>query len=296
MNLKMGIKRNPVITSEMKIKMRGWRTALAVAAYLAVLLFIGFLYYLTFIESSYSYRNTVNAFQEMGMQLYSMLAVLQFSLLILITPAQTAGSISGEREKQTLDLLLSTKISSFGIIFGKLISSMSYVLLLIITSIPLFSLIFLFGGVTPGDMIKLFLFYIITVFSVGSIGIFFSTVFKRTVTSTVITYIVIFFLGLISVILGIYMIQAQVRGTGHLTNPRIPFILYINPAVGLADILTAEQGGVSQFLGYNIGTQTGLDFWIINSIVMMTIAAGLLYAGVKKINPIHRKKKRKKQA
>jgi hypothetical protein len=155
---------NPVITSEMKIKMRGWRTALGIAAYLGVLLLIGFLYYLAFIDYSLSWSNSINARQEAGMQIYSVLAILQFSLVLLITPAQTAGSISGEREKQTLELLLSTKIPSLGIIFGKLIASMSYIILLIITSIPLFSLVFLFGGVTPGDMAKLFLFYIVTAF------------------------------------------------------------------------------------------------------------------------------------
>jgi hypothetical protein len=60
---------NPVITSEMKIKMRGWRTALGIAAYLGVLLLIGFLYYLAFIESSYAWNTSVNARQEAGMQI-----------------------------------------------------------------------------------------------------------------------------------------------------------------------------------------------------------------------------------
>ena len=92
---------NPVITSEMKIKMRGWRTALGIAAYLGVLLLIGFLYYLAFIDYSLSWSNSINARQEAGMQIYSVLAILQFSLVLLITPAQTAGAISGEREKQT---------------------------------------------------------------------------------------------------------------------------------------------------------------------------------------------------
>ncbi|MGI6141739.1 MAG: ABC transporter permease, partial [Caldicoprobacterales bacterium] len=201
---------------------------------------------------------------------------------LLITPAQTAGAISGEREKQTLELLLSTKISSFGIIFGKLISSMSYILLLIVTSIPLFSLVFLFGGVTPGDMMKLFLFYIITAFAVGSIGIFYSTLFRRTVMSTVVTYLTMFLLGLVSVILGIYIMTVQYNGPG---NPGIPFILYINPAVGLTDILVTEPGGFRSVLGVYTTGSAG-DFWIHNSIVMLTVAAILLLISVYKINPV----------
>lgn len=272
--------RNPIITSEMKIKMRGWRTALGVAGYLGVMLLIGFLYYLAFVQ--YSWESTVNARQEAGMQIYSALAIVQFGLILLITPAQTAGAISGEREKQTLELLLSTKISSLGIIFGKLISSMSYILLLIVTSIPLFSLVFLFGGVTPGDMMKLFLFYIITAFAVGSIGIFYSTLFRRTVMSTVVTYLTMFLLGLVSVILGIYIMTVQYNGPG---NPGIPFILYINPAVGLTDILVTEPGGFRSVLGVYTTGSAG-DFWIHNSIVMLTVAAILLLISVYKINPV----------
>ncbi|HHY83741.1 MAG TPA: ABC transporter permease [Clostridiales bacterium] len=287
---------NPVITSEMKIRMRGWRTALGIAAYLGVLLLIGFLYYLAFVQQTLGWDSSVNARQTAGMEIYMMLASIQFSLILLITPAQTAGTISGEREKQTLDLLLSTKMSPFSIIFGKLISSMSFIILLIVTSIPLFSLIFLFGGVTPGDMAKLFLFYIITAFAVGSIGIFFSTLFKRTIMSTVVTYLTIFLLGLVSVILGVYMLSVQLSGISpHPTNPAIPFVLYINPAVGLTDILVTEPGGIRALFGIYLGTQGGVDFWIINSVVMIVIAILLLKVSVNKINPVrHRRRKKVK--
>ncbi|HZK33688.1 MAG TPA: ABC transporter permease, partial [Bacillota bacterium] len=174
---------NPVLSSDLKIRMRGWKTFLGIIVYLGIMVLIAFLYYITFIENTASYNMSINARQDMGVSIYTMLAALQFALIILITPAQTAGTISGEREKQTLDLLLCTSLSPLGIILGKLMSSMSYILLLIFSSIPLFSMVFLFGGVTPGDIVMLFLFYIITAISIGSIGIYFSTVFKRTVTA-----------------------------------------------------------------------------------------------------------------
>ena len=294
--MRMGIwnKSNPVIVSEMKIKMRGWRTALSITAYLGVLLLIGFLYYLAFVQQSMYYNNSINARQQAGMEIYTVLAILQFSLILLITPAQTAGTISSEREKQTLDLLLSTKMSSFGIIFGKLFSAMSFILLLIVTSIPLFSLVFLFGGVTPGDMIKLFLFYIVTAFAVGSFGIFYSTLFKRTVTATVVTYLTIFFLGLVSVILGTYMVAIQMTGPSPATNPSVPFVLYINPAVGLADIMVRDSGGLLSMFGYGGATQSGVDFWILNSLVMIAIAVILQLISVYKVNPIRHLGRRKR--
>jgi ABC-type transport system involved in multi-copper enzyme maturation permease subunit len=243
-----------------------------------------------------SWNTSVNAWQNAGMQIYTMLSVLQFSLILLITPAQTAGTISSEREKQTLDLLLSTRMSPFGIVFGKLLSSMSFMILLIITSIPLFSLVFLFGGVTPGDMAKLFLFYIITAFSVGSIGIFFSTLFKKTVTATVMTYLFMFMLGLVSVILGIYMYSMQYNVPNPPQASSIPFVLYVNPAVGLADILGGQTGGLSSMFGLRVNqTMQGMDFWIWNSIVMLMVALCLLLISMYRINPVRHLGRRKKK-
>lgn len=284
---------NPVLSSELKIRMRGWKTALGIALYLGVMILIAFLYYITFVEGSLRWDTSINARQSAGMSIYTMLAILQFSLILLITPAQTAGTISSEREKQTLDLLLCTKLSSLGIIVGKLLSSMSYMLLLIFTSIPLFSLIFLFGGITPGDIAILFLFYIITAFAVGSIGIFCSTFFKKTVAATVVTYIAMFTLGLISTILGIYMATRHFRIPNPTPGPYTPFVLYVNPAVGLADIITRQASGQSSGIYGLLGVrsqmaQSGINFWVYNSIVILVIAFCLLGASVLRINPVNR--------
>lgn len=283
--MRMRFYNNPVLSSELKIRMRGWKTALGIISYLGVMVFIAFLYYITFIQSSLAWNRSVNANQQAGISIYTMLAVLQFILILLVTPAQTAGSISSEREKQTLDLLLCTQLSSFGIIIGKLLSSMSHMLLLIVSSLPLFSIIFLFGGVTPGDMIMLFSFYIITAIAVGSIGIFFSTIFKRTVTATVVTYLTMFALGLISIILSAYLMNIYYLHGGSASY--VPFPLYINPAAGLANILQNQiSGGSGGILGLGTGYQT--SFWIYNSITMLVIAGLLVLISIIRINPVNR--------
>ena len=41
-----------------------------------------------------------------------------------------------EREKQTMDLLAATPISSLAIVLGKLLSALSWILLLLLASIP----------------------------------------------------------------------------------------------------------------------------------------------------------------
>ena len=82
------------------------------------------------------------------------LLMLQTLLVAFLAPAATAGAISLEREKQTLELLAVTPISSLAIVLGKLFSALVYVLLLIVASIPLTALVFVFGGVAPDDVVR----------------------------------------------------------------------------------------------------------------------------------------------
>ncbi|MBO0794439.1 MAG: ABC transporter permease, partial [Ktedonobacteraceae bacterium] len=76
-----------------------------------------------------------------GTTLYYTLAILQFVLIIFITPAFTATAINGEKERQTFDLLLCSRLSSLALVTGKLVAGMVNALLLIASSVPLFSLL-----------------------------------------------------------------------------------------------------------------------------------------------------------
>lgn len=294
---------NPVLASSLKTRMRGWRTAAAVTAYLGVMLFIAYIFFKISFENEIMHSLSVSANHSVGLRVYMLLAVLQFVLVLLVTPAQTAGVISSEREMQTLDLLLCTKMSPLSIIIGKLLSSLAFILLLVISSIPLFSLVFLFGGIAPEDVAMLFLFYIITAFAVGSIGVFYSALFKRTVVSTVVSYVTIFFLGIVSVVLGVYMMAVHYSQVPRPNDYYVPFILYINPAVGLSDLLSRQAGvtatgvsvgiwglifGVSSGLGVQQGWFQKLPLWVGNCAVMSGIAALLICASAWIIRPYKR--------
>lgn len=291
---------NPVLISELKVRARSVKMALTVMAYIGIMLAIAFLFFKTAIEPQMMYNRPFNTNQYIGLQLYIMLAVVQFILILIIIPAQTSGAISSEREKQTLDLLLCTRISPAAIVLGKMMASMSTILLLIISSIPLFSLAFLFGGVAPSDLVVLFLFYLITAFAVGSIGIFCSALFKRTVTATVTAYICIFALGVLTVLLGIYMMNSYYKQVPAPTHIYVPWVFYLNPALGLADILSRQSGDTSISLNAilasfapggnsNAAANAGMwSFWIKNSIAILSVAAVLLSLSAWFIKPVKR--------
>ena len=75
-------------------------------------------------------------------------------LILMIAPALASGVISSEREKQTMELLVTTPISTLGLLIAKLLGSLAYVFLLIFASVPLMSIVFAFGGVGPEDVIR----------------------------------------------------------------------------------------------------------------------------------------------
>lgn len=90
------------------------------------------------------------------LQNYYAMAGIELLLVLLITPALTASAISGERERQTLELLLTTKLRPADIICGKMMSALSATGILTACSMPVLATVFIYGGVTAGQVFLAF--------------------------------------------------------------------------------------------------------------------------------------------
>jgi hypothetical protein len=126
-----------------------------------------------------------------GQAVFTVLLFLQILLVVFLAPAATSGAISLEREKQTLDLLTATPISTLGIVLGKLGSALAFVGVLILASVPLTAVVFVFGGVGPEDVVRGYVVLLVTALGFGSVGILLSSVTRRTQSATVLTYLVV---------------------------------------------------------------------------------------------------------
>ena len=179
-----------------------------------------------------------------GHGIFGGLLFLETLLVLVLAPAFTTGAISLEREKQTLDLLVTTPLSTLGMVIGKLFSALSYVFLLIIASIPLASLVFVFGGVGPEDLIRAYVFLFALAFGMGAIGLFISTLVKRTQTATVVTFVVVLLLS-IGTAAGHQFWQVATKPTASssvLTSARgkaPEAALWLNPFVADLDMICA---------------------------------------------------------
>ncbi len=176
---------NPVYRREIRVSSRSFRLALVLLTFNGILALVALL-------NMYSMLSQVRATAEIQydsfLDLYMFVAVLEFVMLIFIMPAITAGSISGERERQTLDLMLSTRLTPTQIVLGKLMSSLSTMVLLIVSSFPILALVFVYGGVTMRDMGLLLICYGAAALFSGSLGVFCSALFRKSTLSTVVAY------------------------------------------------------------------------------------------------------------
>ncbi|TCK98699.1 ABC-2 family transporter [Natranaerovirga hydrolytica] len=292
---------NPVFRKELKIATRSWKFAMMLFIYIGILAAIGLFIFSQMLDSlAYS-----SGYQEFTM-LYVLLGYLQFGLILFVVPALTAGSISGERERQTLEILLSTPLKSRSVLIGKLLSSLSTVILLVIASMPVLSLVFIFGGVTLLQLFGLLGYFIVTTIFIGSIGIFVSTVFKRTTVANVMAYGTLLMLSIGTMIFALIFILIYQRNTGYSISTTTPLplnILYLNPIMGFSAVILEQVGISGSEVPFALFYNSELDVknvYVINIIAQSIISIGLIYVSSIKLNAkkskVFKKVKKKKKS
>ena len=233
-----------------------------------------------------------------AMFVYMVLVCMETLVVVLLVPAYTAGSIAGEREKQTLDILLTTVMTPKQIIWGKLISAISIVLLLVVSNLPILSVIFTIGGVGFDVIWQFILVSLITAFFVGSIGIMASTIFQKTVRSTVFSLGAVIFLCLITLVIvwvvyyltNLYFNNVM-GGVGQRPSTSwVLLILLLNPVVTIVDMLEMQCGS-EEDLKDIVNSIGGLpsamtDHWFAISMCMQILCSALfLYITVCRLDP-----------
>ena len=113
-------KLNPILKKELRLGSRSIRLPLSVMFYDIVLAIVAVIAILIAAlagssEGGVDFSGFLYIFQVIGW--------IQLAITLLIVPILTAGSISGEREKQTLEIMLTTPEKPLAIIWGKLLAS-----------------------------------------------------------------------------------------------------------------------------------------------------------------------------
>jgi ABC-type transport system involved in multi-copper enzyme maturation permease subunit len=137
-------------------------------------------------------------------------------VVIFLVPAFSCTAITTEREGKTLDLLLTTTIRPWEIVWGKLLSALVVILLFMASALPLVTVCFLFGGVSPWDLAILYLGVLFSTLVVSSVSLSVSAHCKESKSAVVISYVLTLIIVVLVVIAVVAMSAAFMgrRGAG----------------------------------------------------------------------------------
>ncbi len=298
----MKIRLNPIVKKDFQVAARSMRLSWGLFAYEALLTGT-FLLALGVIQGLNNYVYSDGNIYSSLIYLFPALAVSQVGIVALIVPIITSSSISGEKERQTFDIMLTTCMSPFSIVFGKVLSAVMRILFYVVAGMPIMALPFVVGGLSWSSLFYFLLAIILlSVFS-GSIGIFCSSVCRRSITAVILSfafyfvfYAVTFFPLLIRSIWG--------RGNGGesmlflLFNPIMFFEEFFMHIMSGNSLLGGEWGK-SAFSQDEVGILTyalsrGTLWMFVSAACILLVSFLFMFAAAWNVNPMHAMSGRKR--
>ena len=301
---------NPIVKKDVKVQARSMKICWSVFAYELILALVFFLA-INVIQSASRY-STSNIYSAM-VWLYPVLAVTQLIILGLVVPVRTASSISGEKERQTFDIMMTTSMSPFSIIAGKVMTAVVQGMFFVVASMPVMALSFIIGGMSWAYLFWFLGIALLVSFFSASIGILCSSLCKRSISAVIMSYAfyLLFFLGTALPTMLYEVVKSNLNYTLG-TLPRfyevygdnIYLTLLLNPAVYLTEffarIMMGEslvnslgnhasmswQPQTSQVWGPIVLVTSGYWWLIIATLLFVGISFLFLWIASRRIDPI----------
>jgi ABC-type transport system involved in multi-copper enzyme maturation permease subunit len=102
--------------------------------------------------------------------LLRILAPLQLALAMLAAALSAAVAVAVEKDRRTLELLLVSRLGDAQLVVGKLAGSLLRVLVVLASTVPVFALLALLGGVTPAQLARMFVVTVAAALAAASIA------------------------------------------------------------------------------------------------------------------------------
>ncbi|MCX7664659.1 MAG: ABC transporter permease [Gemmataceae bacterium] len=157
----------------------------------AILLVIFFLWVCA--TSGESFRFTPNDIADLTRNFFSVFILTQTLIIFFVTPSAIAGCISDEKERRTLEFILTTDLNNREILFGKFLSRVLGVIFFVLAGLPILAMLQFFGGIDPDLMILSTIATLITILSLASIAVVSSVWCRRSRDAILLSYLIILF-------------------------------------------------------------------------------------------------------
>src|SRR5215212_2541121 len=234
---------NPILLRVVEAGGRRRRDLFIRCAYLGLLVFV-------VITSLVSGNTTVgqgtslNDLAKMSAGIFKNMSYLQLGLVALLAPIFTAGAITQEKDSQTYDILLSTPLTNGQIVLGSLLSRLFFVIALLISGIPIFSITQIFGGVSIAAIVRSFGIAAATAFVTGALAMAIA-VFKVGTRRTIFS----FYLFVVIYLVGVFLLDQLAYfkvpvidiGTGQVVKGTTSWFTGMHPFLALQTIFKSRD-------------------------------------------------------
>jgi len=244
---------NPFFLRRVRSYLRGNRFYLLLLGYVLLVCFVLGGYYLD-IAGAISLVG-YSEIALLGRRLFLGVTITQAVVICLVTPLLTAAVVAVEKEKQTFDLLKLTTRSPACLVAGEILAAMAFILLLLLAALPVVGLVFLFGGVSPGEFLTLYLALLLTGGILSALGVFISVTHDKVSKAVTSAVGALFLLGMVLPALSVH--------------PPTRLLGCFNPLL----LITAVQGGAM----FNPSFFSG-EIPLLLAVVVLTPLTALLLA------------------
>ncbi len=176
----MYVRDNPVLQYELLSNLRLPRAFVLLFAYIALL---GVVVFLAWPQE----QKLDFARPEAAKRLVNLFFLGQYLLASLMAPSFAAGAISGEKERDSYEMLLASPIKPGAIVLGKLFATLSHLGILIFCSLPIVMLCLPLGGVSALEVFAAYIAMMSMVALFGMISLWASSYFQRTSASLLVS-------------------------------------------------------------------------------------------------------------
>jgi ABC-type transport system involved in multi-copper enzyme maturation permease subunit len=225
---------NPVLQRELLVNLRTKRAFVLLAVYQLLLA--------TVVVAAWpsAQRLDLSSSPPSATKLVNLFFLGQYVIASLMAPSFAAGTIAGEKERKTYEMLLASPLRPGAIVFGKIIASLTHIGMLIIGSFPIIVLCLPLGGVSVWEVLAAYLGLIISVVLFGAIGVLCSSYFPRTSSALVVSY-----LAILPLVIGACVFWASMANEGDL---RLKLSIIVFPAFGLAAVILMGAAAAGRML------------------------------------------------
>ncbi|MBR3823600.1 MAG: ABC transporter permease [Lachnospiraceae bacterium] len=283
---------NPIVKKDLQVSSRSMRLAWGLFGYEAILAIAFLLAMLVIREESRSLYGSGNIYNSM-VYLFPVIGISQLCIIALITPIITASSISGEKERQTFDVMLTTAMSPFSIVFGKVTSAVVRIMFYVLGSLPIMALSFIVGGLGWSTLLLYLLTVLLLAVFSGSIGIFCSSICRKSITAVILSFVFYF------VVYGMTFLPLLLRFImGYSDGGETLLALLWNPGAFFEEYFMLTMTGQSLLSGtHTFGKDDvgAITYWLVKNELWVYVSAGcililtvvFMLMAAWKVNPMH---------